>query len=209
MSAPPRYIEIARYLSEHPQMPIPASIDHTGGGIFCVRVDVDRISDVGPHEGPYLYITPREDFDGEPGYAVGLYPTWEHDGCWPNEAGEWIEFPNGGEMRYADSLEALHALVLEGAEILSKGGPATYAEGPDGEDFNDPYLAREPSDLDFAIDRLSMGFPPIGPLSREQAQEEARYEAYLEESLREAEAEGPGYSEAESPAGWRAPEMGR
>lgn len=48
----------------------------------------------------------------------------------------------------------------------------------------------EPTDLELAIyDRLQMRFPAIGPLTREQQEEEAAYERYCEESAAEYEAQ--------------------
>lgn len=48
----------------------------------------------------------------------------------------------------------------------------------------------EPSELDLAIlDRLQMGFPPIGPLTREQQENEDSYLRYHEEMEAEYQAQ--------------------
>lgn len=100
---------IVKLLSSHPTVPIEAEVEHTGGGIFCVRVDVNRVSDVEHHEGPFLYLTDGADM-GEPGtVAVGFFPHWEHDGSWPD----------GTALRCV-AWEDVHATVLEGADLLSR-----------------------------------------------------------------------------------------
>lgn len=115
MSMDPTLTRIVTTLGDHPTMPIPATIDHTGGGIFCVRVDVDRTSDVGEHDGPFLYLTDGAEM-GQPGtVAVGVYRTWEDDGGWPVD-GDWDSWPRALRcVPWAD----VHATVLEGAELLS------------------------------------------------------------------------------------------
>lgn len=92
----------------HPTEPVPAYIENTGGGIMCVRVDVAPLGGKPQPDDPHLLLTSREEFDGEPGVAVGYYMTWEDTGAWPGT----------DTLRFVDDLSQLHALVAEGASLL-------------------------------------------------------------------------------------------
>jgi hypothetical protein len=111
------YDAIAAVLNDHPREPIPAFVYHTGGGIWAVRVDILPEGGKPSSEGgfintpPHLLITPRADYDGGKGYAIGYYPTWEHTGEWPT----------GEPLRFADDLDGIHAIVMQGADDLTTG----------------------------------------------------------------------------------------
>lgn len=111
MSARPLHDWMVRELSNHPTEPIPAYDWHSGGGIWCVRVDVDSISDIGPHDGPYLLMTDGADFSQPGTIAVGLYPSPEY--------GEELPWPDGEPIRCAP-VAGLHETVSEGADILHR-----------------------------------------------------------------------------------------
>jgi hypothetical protein len=101
------YEQIRDVLNDHPTEPVPAYIAHTGGGVMAVRVDIAPEGGKPKDDDPFLLLTPREDYDGEHGIAVGYYPTWEDTGEWPT-----------GGMRYADSLDEVHEIVMDGADSL-------------------------------------------------------------------------------------------
>jgi hypothetical protein len=104
-------------LTDHPTMPLDAYNWHSGGGIFCVRLDVapnggkaDHSTEEGP---PHLLLTPRTEWDGGDGVMVGYYPRWDDEGNWPGTS----------EPRFC-ALEDVYAVVCEGADLLSRAGGA-------------------------------------------------------------------------------------
>jgi hypothetical protein len=106
------YDEIAQFLNDDPREPIPAYVWHSGGGVMTVRVDIAPEGGKPKEDDPFMLLTPREDFDGKPGIAVGYYPTWEHTGEWPEDD------PAKGTLRFADRLEDLHVIIVKGSDLL-------------------------------------------------------------------------------------------
>lgn len=112
MNHPPEFDAIVAVLNDHPHEPIPAYVWHTGGGIFAVRVDISPEGGEPVREDPpHMLITPREDYDGVEGYAIGVYRTWTDDGGWPID----------NKLRCVDTLAEIHAVIMEGAEFLCGG----------------------------------------------------------------------------------------
>lgn len=96
----PTYDLIARELRNHG---VDAAVEHTGGGIYAVRVDVAPEGQPVDPEGPHVLLTPRADIDGKPGIAIGRY----------------VAFGDEGVLTYVDRLNQVHAAVLEQVTILT------------------------------------------------------------------------------------------
>ena len=99
--------QIAAALRDHPAEPVPAYVWHSGGGVMCVRVDIAPEGGNPNSNDPFILLTPREDWDEQPGVLVGLYRRWDDE----------------GQYRFADDLPDAHGIVMEGANVLVPEAP--------------------------------------------------------------------------------------
>jgi len=88
---------------------LPAYLYHSGGGVWLVRLDAGAGDDP-----PHVLISERCEWDGGPGFMVGVYKGWGDLGRWPG-VGE-------DETRFADDLAGLPALVREGLRVVHSNG---------------------------------------------------------------------------------------